>query len=172
MIDALESLLKKYSLSKDKDKPIKFKDAVGRKFTFPFDICATWAGMEELIRQAFMHVDVLGPHVADGHYDLIGPNGEIILPQVWETMIEPDWSISMHMWPMPEKPPPSPPKTGHRHASALHENTPPRTRPQHGHRHASALHENTPPRTRPQHGQESNNAEYPPPHLPPNTHYD
>jgi hypothetical protein len=59
-------------------------------------------GMEELIRQAFLHVDGIGPLVAEGHYDLIGPNGEIILPQVWETMIEPDWSISMHMWPMPE----------------------------------------------------------------------
>ncbi len=59
--------------------------------------------MEELIRQAFLHVDVIGPHVADGHYDLVGPNGEIILPQVWETMIEPDWAITMHMWPMPEQ---------------------------------------------------------------------
>lgn len=60
--------------------------------------------MEELIRQAFMHVEVIGPHVADGHYDLVGPNGEIILPQVWETMIEPDWAITMHMWPIPEAP--------------------------------------------------------------------
>jgi hypothetical protein len=60
--------------------------------------------MEELIRQAFMHVEVIGPHVADGHYDLVGPNGEIILPQVWETMIEPDWAITMHMWPLPEQP--------------------------------------------------------------------
>jgi len=58
--------------------------------------------MEELIRQAFLRVDGLGPHVAEGHYDLIGPNGEIILPRVWETTIEPDWAISMHMWPMPE----------------------------------------------------------------------
>src|SRR5271167_2208667 len=71
--------------------------------------------MEELIRQAFLHVDVIGPHVAEGHYDLVGPNGEIILPQVWETMIEPDWSITMHMWPMPDPPkgppggPPGPP---------------------------------------------------------------
>jgi hypothetical protein len=64
--------------------------------------------MEELIRQAFTHVDIIGPHVANGHYDLVGPNGEIILPQVWETMIEPDWSITMHMWPMPE-PPKGPP---------------------------------------------------------------
>lgn len=64
--------------------------------------------MEDLIRQAFLHVDVIGPHVQDGHYDLVGPNGEIILPQVWETMIEPDWAITMHMWPMPEPPKPAP----------------------------------------------------------------
>ncbi|OTA61119.1 hypothetical protein K449DRAFT_69497 [Hypoxylon sp. EC38] len=56
--------------------------------------------MEELIKQAFLHVDVIGPHVQAGHYDLIGPNGEIILPQVWEKVIEPDWAITMHMWPM------------------------------------------------------------------------
>src|SRR5579862_5173759 len=62
--------------------------------------------MEELIKQAFLHVEIIGPHVAQGHYDLVGPNGEIILPQVWETMIEPDWAITMHMWPMPEPPPP------------------------------------------------------------------
>jgi hypothetical protein len=75
--------------------------------------------MEELIRQAFLHVEGLGPHVAEGHYDLIGPNGEIILPRVWETTIEPDWSVSMHMWPMPEPPkpgqfPPGPMPGGHR----------------------------------------------------------
>lgn len=58
--------------------------------------------MEDLIRQAFLHVDVIGPHVAEGHYDLIGPNSEIILPAVWETVVEPDWNITMHMWPMPE----------------------------------------------------------------------
>lgn len=65
--------------------------------------------MEELIRQAFLHVEVIGPHVAEGHYDLVGPTGEIILPQVWETVVEPDWTITMHMWPMPEPPPPDPP---------------------------------------------------------------
>ena len=69
-------------------------------------------GMQELIHQAFLHVEGLGPHVMEGHYDLIGPNGEIILPKVWETTIEPDTNISMHMWPMPEPPrghPPPPP---------------------------------------------------------------
>jgi hypothetical protein len=68
--------------------------------------------MEDLIKQAFLHVDVIGPHVHDGHYDLVGPDGEIILPQVWETMIQPDWAITMHMWPMPEPPPPPPPPPG------------------------------------------------------------
>jgi hypothetical protein len=73
--------------------------------------------MEELIRQAFLNVEVIGPHVAEGHYDLVGPNGEIILPQAWETVIEGDWAVTMHMWPMsepasvlrPPRPPPRPP---------------------------------------------------------------
>ncbi len=90
--------------------------------------------MEELIKQAFLHVEVIGPHVAEGHYDLIGPNGEIILPQVWETMIEPDWSITMHMWPMPEPPkgPPGPPP-GPPHGHHFNPNERPRSG--HGHRH-------------------------------------
>lgn len=62
--------------------------------------------MEELIKQAFLHVDVIGPHVQAGHYDLIGPNGEIVLPQVWDKVIEPDWAVTMHMWPMDRPPMP------------------------------------------------------------------
>ena len=65
--------------------------------------------MEELIKQAFLHIDIIGPHVHDGHYDLVGPDGEIILPQVWETVVQPGWAITMHMWPIPEPPPPPPP---------------------------------------------------------------
>lgn len=60
--------------------------------------------MEDLIRQAFLHIDIIGPHVAEGHYDLVGPNGEIILPPVWEDIIEPDWTVTMHMWPIAEHP--------------------------------------------------------------------
>lgn len=58
--------------------------------------------MEQLIRQAFLHVETIGPQVQAGRYDLIGPNGEIILPQTWETFLEPDMAVTMHMWPMPE----------------------------------------------------------------------
>ncbi|KAF7188110.1 hypothetical protein HII31_10584 [Pseudocercospora fuligena] len=87
--------------------PIRFKDAVGRKFSFPWHICKTWKGMETLIKQAFLHVDMIGEHVHQGHYDLTGPDGEIILPQVWDTMVQPDWEITMHLWPVEEekKPP-------------------------------------------------------------------
>lgn len=31
-----------------KKPPIKFKDAVGRKFTFPFDLACTWAVRKSL----------------------------------------------------------------------------------------------------------------------------
>jgi len=60
--------------------------------------------MEKLIHQAFVHMESLGPHVARGYYDLLGPKGEIILPQVWETVVQPDWTVTMRMWPMPEEP--------------------------------------------------------------------
>ncbi|KAI1771540.1 hypothetical protein F4818DRAFT_429333 [Hypoxylon cercidicola] len=116
-----EEALKK-SMGKDK-APIRFKDAVGRKFSFPFHMCQTWMSMQELIKQAFSHVDVIGPHVRAGHYDLMGPNGEIILPQVWEKVIEPNLAVTMTMWPMdrypiPQGPVPRPPSPGMRYPGA------------------------------------------------------
>jgi hypothetical protein len=64
--------------------------------------------MEDLIKQAFAHVEVTGPHVQEGHYDLIGPDGEIILPVVWEKTVQPGFQISMRMWPMDKHPLPGP----------------------------------------------------------------
>ena len=60
--------------------------------------------MEYLIKEAFLHVADLGPHVAEGQYDLLGPKDEIIMPSIWESVIEPGWEITMHMWPIPEPP--------------------------------------------------------------------
>lgn len=67
--------------------------------------------MEEVVKQAFLHVDVIGPHVQEGHYDLIGSDGRIILPMLWESVIKPGEIIEMRMWPMekPPRPPPPPP---------------------------------------------------------------
>ena len=72
--------------------------------------------MESLIKLAFLHVEVIGPHVIEGHYDPVSPDCRIIMPQVWEDVIEPDISITMHIWHLPESPPPPaspPPPTGH-----------------------------------------------------------
>ena len=61
--------------------------------------------MEDLIRQAFLHVDIVSEPVFRGLYDLIGPSNDIILPGVWESVIEPGWTITMEMWLMPEETP-------------------------------------------------------------------
>jgi hypothetical protein len=68
----------------------------------PLTTANIWQGIEELIRQSFLHVEGIGPRVADGRYDLVGPNGAIVLPQVWEELIQPDWTVTMHMWPLSE----------------------------------------------------------------------
>ncbi|KAH6894640.1 hypothetical protein B0T10DRAFT_258214 [Thelonectria olida] len=94
--------------SKKDDRFIQFKDAVGRKFKFPFHRVKTWEGMKTLITSAFVQVDVLGPHVLEGHYDLVAPEGDIILPEIWEDIIEPDMAVTMTMWPMDKLPPVGP----------------------------------------------------------------
>lgn len=89
----------------DKPKlPIRFKDAVGREFSFPWHMVETWKGMEELINRAFLNVEKIGPDVLEGRYDLTGPDGEVILPQLWETIVQPNMTIKMQMWPVPEQP--------------------------------------------------------------------
>lgn len=40
----------------------------------------------------------------NGRYDLIGPDKEIIMPNHWESTIEPDMHIIMMLWPIPEPP--------------------------------------------------------------------
>ncbi|KAJ8105243.1 hypothetical protein ONZ43_g7503 [Nemania bipapillata] len=81
---------------------IHLKDALGRKYKIPFAIGRTWQGMEQFIEAAFLHIDIVGPEVRAGHYDLIGPDGAIILPQIWDLMVQPGWNVSMHMWPRPQ----------------------------------------------------------------------
>ena len=56
--------------------------------------------MNDLIQEAFLHVEGIGDHVQAGHSDLVGPDGEIILPRIWELVIKPSWAVEMHMWPM------------------------------------------------------------------------
>ncbi|KAH7324545.1 hypothetical protein B0I35DRAFT_406339 [Stachybotrys elegans] len=71
----------------DSPEVIHLKDAVGRKLVLPFVVARTWTGVSDLISSAFGQIDVLGPKVAQGRYDLIGPDDEIILPSVWEILM-------------------------------------------------------------------------------------
>ncbi|KAF2464614.1 uncharacterized protein BDR25DRAFT_241914, partial [Lindgomyces ingoldianus] len=73
----------------EKKESIDFKDAVGRKFQFPLHLVSTWKGIETLISCAFLPIPTLAYAVQEGHYDLVGPDNTIILPQVWESVIEP-----------------------------------------------------------------------------------
>ncbi|KAK4936959.1 hypothetical protein LTR10_022269 [Elasticomyces elasticus] len=86
----------------EKKAPVRFKDAIGRSFKFPWERCCRWRDMESLINQAFAHIDNLAEHVMHGRYDLIGPDKEIIMPNYWESTIEPDMHITMMLWPIPE----------------------------------------------------------------------
>jgi len=104
----------------DKKAPIiRFKDAIGRTYHFPWERVHRWRvslyhlhlqsssahtfqGMEYLINQAFENIDGLAEHVMHGRYDLIGPDKEIILPDYWESTVEPDMYITMVLWPIPE----------------------------------------------------------------------
>jgi len=56
--------------------------------------------MQALIKQVFLNRDEFAREVVDGWYDLVGPNGEIILPSVWREVIQPGWEIKMQMWPV------------------------------------------------------------------------
>ena len=39
--------------------PIRIKDNVGRKFSFPFHMCKTWKGIKTFINQAFLNISDL-----------------------------------------------------------------------------------------------------------------
>lgn len=57
--------------------------------------------MQTLVHQSFLHVETLEPYVVDGQYDLLDSDGAIILPQVWDSVIEPGRTIEMHLWSLP-----------------------------------------------------------------------
>lgn len=57
-----------------------------------------------MVIQVFVNEEIIGPHVQEGHYDLIGPDGEIILPVLWDKVIRPGMQISMEMWPQDKEP--------------------------------------------------------------------
>ena len=54
--------------------------------------------MEGLVRRRFTSDDAIGSKVYKKEYDLLSPNGEIILPETWELLIRPGWVVGMRLW--------------------------------------------------------------------------
>jgi hypothetical protein len=53
--------------------------------------------MDILIKQAFAGVGPLSKYVDEGEYDLVNEHGDIILPTLWDSTIQPGSRIAMHM---------------------------------------------------------------------------
>lgn len=82
-------------------KPIKLKDAAGRNYTLPWQLCKTWTGMEELLRQSLWSDANLGSSVLGGLYYISDEQGAIILPQVWDSVVQPGSELTIHLSKVP-----------------------------------------------------------------------
>ncbi|KAF5591044.1 hypothetical protein FPANT_5777 [Fusarium pseudoanthophilum] len=76
---------------------IRFRDAINRKYTFPYSLVHKWEGMQELIRQAFVQIEAIYPHILAGQYFLNGPDGNMIHPLRWKSTVEPGMQVVMVM---------------------------------------------------------------------------
>lgn len=84
----------KRSKSGQTDSFLYFVDIFDRTYKFPYDACKTWEAMEDLISQS-VHDLRVNTHEIQSQYYLIGHTGEIILPQVWDKVVEPGHKVWM-----------------------------------------------------------------------------
>ncbi|KAK1836884.1 hypothetical protein QBC39DRAFT_60279 [Podospora conica] len=99
-INAEMALKKKESEKKPAPQVLQFKDAVGRRFSFPFYMANRWAGgMEDLIMQAFENMNLYNELVRAGYYDLVSEDA-VIPRENWEKIVKPGILVTMYMWPL------------------------------------------------------------------------
>ena len=99
-------------------EPVIMKDCLGRKFLFPIQTCRSWQvsprderpykfkanpvtipqNMENLIKRSFSHIESLSTKIFRGSYDILSPTGEIVLPEIWDTVIKPGWVVELRFW--------------------------------------------------------------------------
>ena len=51
-----------------------------------------------MIQLACLHVSHIGQEVKEGRYDLVAPDGSVIIPSVWDLSVQPGWFVTMRMW--------------------------------------------------------------------------
>lgn len=54
--------------------------------------------MENLIKRSFSHVESMNSKIFRGSYDVLSPTGEIILPEIWDSVIKPGWVVELRFW--------------------------------------------------------------------------
>ena len=54
--------------------------------------------MENLIKRSFSHVESVDSRIFRGRYDILSPEGEIILPEIWDSVIRPGWVVELRFW--------------------------------------------------------------------------
>ncbi|CAD0109596.1 unnamed protein product [Aureobasidium uvarum] len=54
-------------------------------------------------RQNLELSDSIQSHIANGRYQILGPEGQIILPEFWELLVESEWHLSMQLLPVPDE---------------------------------------------------------------------
>ena len=82
-----------------------------KTWTFPWQLCCTWSvsdqrhksvnhakvqkGFHELIRQAVGDSPVTLENIEKCAFDLLDPDDNIIIPQVWESLAKPGWTVTI-----------------------------------------------------------------------------
>ena len=58
--------------------------------------------MEDLIQQTCLPVATIRQQVEERRYSLLGPNNRVVLPEMWETVVQEDLNVVMHIWSTPD----------------------------------------------------------------------
>lgn len=55
-------------------------------------------GFENLLRQSLARADSLPREVKEGRFDLVAPDGSVILSTIWDYSVRPGWSVTIRLW--------------------------------------------------------------------------
>ncbi|PMD37984.1 hypothetical protein L207DRAFT_555435 [Hyaloscypha variabilis F] len=66
-----------------------------KTWTFPWQFCCTWSGFHELLKQAIGDGPITLANIEKGNFDLLDPDDNIIIPQVWESLAKPGWTVTI-----------------------------------------------------------------------------
>jgi Ubiquitin-like domain len=57
--------------------------------------------MQHIIEQSFLNIEGLGSRISKGEYDLVNSDGAVIIPHLWENLVEPDMLVTLQIWSLP-----------------------------------------------------------------------